>query len=156
MKSMCQEARRNSPSVTGAQPDLLLHAHDLADRVVLDGAQLLVVEPAVRVRGPRVEQPLRAQQAADVVGAERRRVPRMLSGHLRISSSRSGCSSISPYFSLSSESVSIVSSVSSGCQLGRLIFSAASCGISRVLGEHVADLVRVLGGVLRATSPSPS
>jgi hypothetical protein len=58
-----------------AQAHLLLHAHDLADGVVLDGVQLLVVELAVGVRRARVEQPLRAQQAADVVGAERWRVP---------------------------------------------------------------------------------
>ena len=75
MKSMCQDERRNSPSVTVRRPDVLLQPHGLADRVVLDGAQLLVVELAVRVGRTRVEQPLRAQQAADVVGAERRCVP---------------------------------------------------------------------------------
>ena len=55
MKSMCHDARRNSPSVTDSQPDLLLHPHDVADRGVLGGAQLVGVEPAggVRPRGPR-------------------------------------------------------------------------------------------------------
>ena len=37
MKSMCQEPRRNSPSVDDLQPDLLLQPDRVADRVVLDG-----------------------------------------------------------------------------------------------------------------------
>ena len=55
-------------------------------------------------------------QAPGVVGAERWRVSQHLIDHLWISWSRSGCCSISPYFSLSSESIWIVSSVSSGFQ----------------------------------------
>ena len=74
MKSMCQDARRNSPSVAVLQADVLLQLHDVADRLVLDGAQLGVVELAGRVVGARLEQPRRAQQAADVVGPERRGV----------------------------------------------------------------------------------
>ena len=69
---MCQVARRNSPSVTDCEPDLLLHADDLVDRVVLGGLEALVVELAGGVRLARLEQLGRAQQAADVVGAERR------------------------------------------------------------------------------------
>ena len=54
MKSMCQEARRNSPSVAERRPDLLLLAHDLADRLVLDLTQLGRVDPAggMRRRAP--------------------------------------------------------------------------------------------------------
>ena len=40
MKSMCQDVRRNSPSVADCSPTVLLHAHDVADRLVLDRAQL--------------------------------------------------------------------------------------------------------------------
>src|SRR5262249_3110479 len=54
------------------EPDLLLLADDLANRLVLDPAQLDVVDATLRVLLARFEQPLRAQQAADVVGAERR------------------------------------------------------------------------------------
>ena len=55
------------------QPDVVLHLHDRADRVVLDGAQLL---GASRRPGGELlaslQQLRRAQQAADVIGAERR------------------------------------------------------------------------------------
>ena len=75
MKSMCHEARRNSPSVADWQPDVLLHAHHVADRLVLDRAQLARVD---RPRGVVVARAAssrsRSQQAADVVGAERRAV----------------------------------------------------------------------------------
>jgi hypothetical protein len=54
------------------EPDLLLHADDIGDCGVLGGLQALVVELAGSVRLARVEQRGRAQQAADMVGAERR------------------------------------------------------------------------------------
>ena len=54
------------------EPDLLLHADDLVDRGVLGGLQALVVERAGGVRLARLVQLGRAQQAPDVVGAERR------------------------------------------------------------------------------------
>ncbi len=64
----------------GAQPDALLHRDHVADARVLDGAQFgIVVGTEILVSGLRSEQPLarvlellRAQQAADLVGAERR------------------------------------------------------------------------------------
>ena len=43
---------------------------DLADRVVLDGAQLGVVDRAGLVVGARLAEALGAQEAADVVAAE--------------------------------------------------------------------------------------
>ena len=54
------------------QPGLLLHADDVPDRLVLGLREALVVEPAGGVRLARLEQLGRPQQAADVVGAERR------------------------------------------------------------------------------------
>ena len=71
MKSMCQERAPELAVGRRAQADLGLHRHHLADRLVLGGAQLLGGEPAGRVVGPRGQQLRRAQQAADVVGAER-------------------------------------------------------------------------------------
>ncbi len=71
MKSMCQEARRNSPSDTAAEPDVLLHPHRLADRLVLDGTQLGVVDAARLVVAARLMERGWPQQAADVVGPER-------------------------------------------------------------------------------------
>jgi hypothetical protein len=56
---MCQEV------------DLLLHRHHLADRVVLDGPQLVVVDLPGGVILAGLEQRLRPQQAADMIGAER-------------------------------------------------------------------------------------
>ena len=72
MKSMCQEPRRSSPSVASCRPIGLLQAHRLADRLILDRAQLVGVDGARRVVGPGLQQRRRAQQAADVIGAERR------------------------------------------------------------------------------------
>ena len=46
MKSMCHEARRNSPSVAELQPDLLLLANDIADRLVFDRPELGGVDPS--------------------------------------------------------------------------------------------------------------
>ena len=62
------------------QPDLLLLAHDVADRLVLDPLQLLGVDaPRLEVLA-RLQQRGRSQQAADVVGAEGWRGSR---GHAR-------------------------------------------------------------------------
>src|SRR5258708_37771730 len=51
----------------------LLEAHDVADREVLDLAQLFLRDRALLVPLARLEQLLRAQEAADVIGAEGRR-----------------------------------------------------------------------------------
>src|SRR4051794_35121974 len=56
----------------GPQADLLLHPDDLADRVVLDRAQLDRVDTPFGVVLARLQEPRRAQEAAHVVGAERR------------------------------------------------------------------------------------
>src|SRR4051812_7850956 len=56
----------------GAQAHLLLHPHDLADRLVLDLAEPLARQAPARERGPGFEELLRTEQAADVVGPERR------------------------------------------------------------------------------------
>ena len=53
----------------GLKADVLLHLHDVADRLVLDRAQRLVVDPAVGVVLAGAQQFGRSQQAADVVGA---------------------------------------------------------------------------------------
>ena len=53
------------------QADVLLQRDDVADRRVLDRAQLVVVDAAGRVVLAGLEQLGRAQQAADVVGPER-------------------------------------------------------------------------------------
>ena len=70
------------------QPDLLLLAHGLPDRVVLDPTELGGVDPAGCVIVARLQQLRRAEQAADVVGAERwlgacgdRRVSSVVGGH---------------------------------------------------------------------------
>ena len=55
----------------GLQADLLLHAHRLADLLILDRAQLGGRDLACGEVVAGLEQPRRAQQAADVVGAER-------------------------------------------------------------------------------------
>jgi hypothetical protein len=52
----------------------MLHPDHVADRVVLDGAQLVGADLAGRPPLTRLEQVLRAQQAADVVRPERRQV----------------------------------------------------------------------------------
>ena len=53
------------------EPDVLLHPHDVADGVVLDGAQLVGAEPTGGGVLAGLEQRRRAEQAADVIGAER-------------------------------------------------------------------------------------
>ena len=74
MKSMCHDARRNSPSVAERSPTSRWSATTSRDRRVLDAAQLVGVDRAVGEPLPRLEQLGRAQQAADVVGAEGRSV----------------------------------------------------------------------------------
>jgi hypothetical protein len=56
------------------QADFSLHPHDLADGVVLDGAEVPVGEAAGGVLLAGLQQLRRPQEAADVVGAERRLV----------------------------------------------------------------------------------
>ena len=53
------------------QTDVLLHRDHIADRVVLDHAQLLVGDASGGVVVARLQQPPRAQQASDVVRPER-------------------------------------------------------------------------------------
>ena len=56
----------------GFEADLLLLLHDVADRVVLDGAKLIRADPSGLTRGARVLQRRRPQQASDLVGAKGR------------------------------------------------------------------------------------
>ncbi|GAB3304380.1 hypothetical protein GCM10027451_10030 [Geodermatophilus aquaeductus] len=56
----------------GAQPDVTLQPDDVGDRLVLGTAQLGVVDLPGGVAGAGLEQRRGTQQAADVVGAERR------------------------------------------------------------------------------------
>jgi hypothetical protein len=70
------------------QPDLLLLAHDVADRRVLDPAELIGVDPPLGEVLARLEQLGRSQEAADVVGAEGRGGS---SGHGRQSTARARC-----------------------------------------------------------------
>ncbi len=73
MKSMCQERAAELAVGRGLQPDLLLQTDGVADGRVLDGTQLGRVDPARGEVVARREQVRRAEQAADVIGAERRR-----------------------------------------------------------------------------------
>ena len=72
MKSMCQVARRNSPSVTDWSPTSSCIRTTSSIAASSAAFRPLVVELAGGVRLARLEQLGRAQQAADVVGAERR------------------------------------------------------------------------------------
>jgi hypothetical protein len=56
----------------GAQPGIFLHLHGFADRLVLDRAQLVTIDATRGVVITGLKQRRRAEQAADVVGAERR------------------------------------------------------------------------------------
>jgi hypothetical protein len=56
------------------QADVALHADDVPDRLVLDSAEFLGGDRSRRVIGAGAQQLGRAQQAADVVGPERRDV----------------------------------------------------------------------------------
>ena len=72
MKSMCHDERRNSPSVADCRPAYSCSSHGLTDRLVLDARaarRRRADRPAML--GARLEQLRRAQQAADMVGAER-------------------------------------------------------------------------------------
>ena len=73
MKSMCQDVRRNSPSVADCKPDVALQLHRGANGLVLDRPQAGVVELAGGMTGARREQLGRPEQAPDVVGPEGRR-----------------------------------------------------------------------------------
>ena len=53
------------------QAEILLQLHDLADRLVLDAAQLLGVDLCLRMTLARLKQPRRPQQAAHVIRTER-------------------------------------------------------------------------------------
>ena len=55
------------------QTEVLLESHDVADRRILDGTQLGAVDGAASMTLARLEQRRRAQEAADVIGAERGR-----------------------------------------------------------------------------------
>jgi hypothetical protein len=66
-----------------AEADLLLPADGLADRVVLDAAQLGGVDPPGGEVVARLQQLRRPQQAADVVGPERRSRARRHGGSFR-------------------------------------------------------------------------
>ena len=74
MKSMCHDARRNSPSVADRMPGLALELDDLLDRLVLDLPEVDGAELAGGVVLACLQQVRWPQQAADVVGAERRGV----------------------------------------------------------------------------------
>ena len=72
---MCQEPRRISPPsqiAFEARAPARAGFTRIADRPVLGGAQLGRSDAACLMVGPRLEQFRRAQQAADMVGAERR------------------------------------------------------------------------------------
>ena len=69
---MCQERRRNSPSVAAWSPTSSWRRTASRMAVVLDRAQLGRVDPPRGEVVARGEQVRRAEQAADVVGAERR------------------------------------------------------------------------------------
>ena len=56
----------------GPEAGVLLQADRVADRVVLDGPQLVGADPALREVVAGRQQVGRAEQAADVIGAERR------------------------------------------------------------------------------------
>ena len=72
-KSKCHQERRNSPSVASLQADLLLLLDDLPDLLVLDGLELRGRDLALLALGARLLQRGGAQQAADLVGADRGR-----------------------------------------------------------------------------------
>ena len=75
-KSICQVARRNSPSVDRLKPDLLLQRDRLADGPVLNRPQLLGRDRPGRPLRARRVQPRRPQQAPHMISPERRHSPR--------------------------------------------------------------------------------
>ena len=72
------------------EPDVLLPADRLSDAFVLDRAQLVRAALAASVARARREQPLGPQQAADLIGAERRLSCHLLRLHQRIVAALSG------------------------------------------------------------------
>ena len=71
MKSMCQEARRNSPSVADCRPTSSCIVIAPGICLVLHRAQVRRRDPAGREVLTRLQQPLGTEQAADMIGAER-------------------------------------------------------------------------------------
>ena len=71
MKSMCQEARRNSPSVADCRPTssciLIASGISSSSTARSSAAEILPGREVLT----RLQQPLGAEQAADVIGAER-------------------------------------------------------------------------------------
>ena len=122
------------------QADVLLHAHDVADGVVLDGPQLVgATADRRRARSRASQQALGAQQAADVIGAERRTRDR---GH------RAGERTVAPVSRELRTQVGIVGAGPAGLVLSHLL---AARGIeSVVLEDRSRDYVeqRVRAGVL--------
>ena len=97
-KSRCHQERRNSPSVTALQPDLFLLADDALDLAVFDRLEVGRRNLALGALRARLLQGGRAQQAADMVGAERRlgalhRLPHTSSAISTIMRSFAHCSS---------------------------------------------------------------
>ena len=82
MKSMCQKARRNSPSVMPCSPIASCLAITAAMALVLDGTQIVGRDLAALVPQPGVLDGGGTQQAADLIGAKRR----LGSRHGRVSS----------------------------------------------------------------------
>ena len=70
-KSLAQPPRRNSPSETHVDADLLLHVQHAQDLAIFDLSQLLERQAALLVRRARLLQLVGAQEAADLVGSIR-------------------------------------------------------------------------------------
>jgi hypothetical protein len=60
------------------QPHVLLHLHDLADRIVLDLLQLVRSDAICGEVLAGFQQPLRTQETADVIGPKRRFAARQI------------------------------------------------------------------------------
>jgi hypothetical protein len=76
MKSMCHDVAAELAVRRRLEPDLLLPAHDLADRLVLDAAQRVGVDAPGREGVARLVQLGRPEQRPDVVGPVGRLRPR--------------------------------------------------------------------------------
>jgi hypothetical protein len=77
------------------QADLFLQLHGIANRLVLDAVERCVIDAPRAVITKGLLQRRRAQQAADVIGAERRRHPPMPVNRRTTSSWMSAASTIS-------------------------------------------------------------
>ena len=71
MKSMCHEVAAQLAVGDGLQTGVALERDHVADRVVLDGPELVCGRAPGLEGGAGVAQAIGAQEAADVVGAER-------------------------------------------------------------------------------------